>query len=97
VRKRFKLSGGAYKRYEPGPVFADHVEQFKENPDTWAWGRCPFHLDSNPSFSMNVQTGWYRCASTSCGTTGGNIVSFVCAIYELETRQALQYLEDHYG
>lgn len=95
MRKRFKPSSGAYKRYEPGPVFADHVEQFKENTDAWAWGCCPFHADRNPSFSMHVESGWYRCAS--CGATGSSIVGFVSELQGIDTREALQYLEDHYG
>lgn len=26
-----------------------------------AWGRCPFHKDNNPSFSVNLKRGVYYC------------------------------------
>lgn len=88
---------GHYKRYGPGHVFAEAVENYSEHEYPWAWGCCPFHDDRHPSFSMNVETGWYRCNSTHCGATGSNIVSFVRDLHETDTRGALQFLETHYG
>ena len=32
---------------------------------------CPFHDDSRPSFSIDVEEGLFYCASTSCGLRGG--------------------------
>ena len=87
----------SYKRYDPGPVFANTVENFHERNDTWAIGCCPFHDDRHPSFTMNVETGWYRCNSTHCGATGSSIVSFVSRLYGLDTRAALEFLEAYYG
>lgn len=86
-----------FKQYVCAHVFADNVAQFKESGDDWAWGCCPFHSDRNPSFCMNLATGSYRCLSGHCGTHGPNIVSFVCALFEFEKREALEYLENHYG
>lgn len=97
MRKRFEPSGGAYKRYEPGVVFANTVEGYRERNETWAIGCCPFHDDRHPSFSMNVETGWHRCNATHCGVSGNSVVSFVSRLHGFDTRTSLQYLEDHYG
>ena len=32
---------------------------------------CPFHPDTSPSFSVNVDTGLFLCRSASCGVRGG--------------------------
>jgi len=32
---------------------------------------CPFHDDSSPSFSINMETGMFICRSASCGLRGG--------------------------
>ena len=37
-------------------------------------GHCPFHDDSRPSFSINLESGLYTCHA--CGESG-NIVTFI--------------------
>jgi hypothetical protein len=32
---------------------------------------CPFHDDSRPSFSIDVEEGLFYCGSTACGLRGG--------------------------
>lgn len=32
---------------------------------------CPFHSDSRPSFSIDVEEGFFVCGSTRCGARGG--------------------------
>ncbi|MDC1299909.1 CHC2 zinc finger domain-containing protein [bacterium] len=32
---------------------------------------CPFHNDSSPSFSINIESGMFICRSASCGLKGG--------------------------
>ena len=85
------------KFYDPAQVFADHVEQFHARNDTWALGCCPFHDERRPSFSMNLESGWFRCNSTHCQTDGKNIVEFIMELHTLTFRQALSYLEARYG
>lgn len=49
------MSYGVYESfYEP------HVSGFKSN-GRQAYGRCPFHEDTNASFSVNLLTGQFRC------------------------------------
>jgi DNA primase len=40
------------------------------NADGEIHARCPFHNDSNPSFSINVDRGVFICRSSSCGVRG---------------------------
>ena len=82
---------------DPAVVFNDLLPDLAEASNGFAWACCPFHDDSNPSFSVNLRTGWYRCFSTSCGQAGPNIVSFVCELLAIETAEARRYLEAHYG
>jgi DNA primase len=41
--------------------------QLKKTGKTWK-GLCPFHQDKNPSFTVNSETGRYKC--WSCGEAG---------------------------
>jgi hypothetical protein len=103
--KRFSPSGYMYqpsilqrravKPALPSPTnfYATEIAEFKERGDGWAWGCCPFHADRNPSFCMNLRTGWYECKSSNCGETGNSIVSFVSALHGLSTTDSIRYLE----
>lgn len=37
---------------------------------------CPFHDDRTPSFSVNVEHGFYKCFGSSCGAQG-DVFSFI--------------------
>lgn len=88
-------SASAYE-IDPETVFEDLVKGLRTGTDDFAWGCCPFHDDQNPSFCVNLITGWYRCVSTSCGASGTSIVGFVGHLFGLDRREAIEYLEDHY-
>ena len=74
--------------------YAAEIDGLKEYRNGWAWGHCPFHADSNPSFTVNQDTGAFRCMSSSCGVSGSNIVSFVSQRDGLSSREARRFLED---
>ncbi|NCU65795.1 hypothetical protein GWK50_08085 [Acidovorax sp. 210-6] len=82
---------------EPALVFDDLLPDLREYSNGFGWACCPFHDDHNPSLCVNLETGWYKCHSSSCGAHGSNIVSFVGAHLGLEYREAREYLEEHYG
>jgi hypothetical protein len=82
---------------DPSRVFQDLLPDLAENGSGFGWACCPFHDDGRPSFCVNTQTGWYRCASTSCGATGSNIVSFVGALLGLSFADARSHLEARYA
>lgn len=90
-----RTSSSAYS-IDPEPVFEDLVEDLRTGKDEFAWGCCPFHDDHNPSFCVNLKTGWYRCFSTSCGAAGTNIVGFVGDLLGYSYLEAISYLEDNY-
>ncbi|CAG0970958.1 DNA primase [Rhodocyclaceae bacterium] len=74
--------------------YAAEIDGLKEYRNGWAWGHCPFHADSNPSFTVNLDTGAFRCMSSCCGVSGSNIVSFVSQRDGLSYREARRFLED---
>ena len=57
-------------------------------------GRCPFHEERTPSFSVNPVEKLYYCFG--CGA-GGNLVGFVMAKENLDFPAAIEYLADKYG
>lgn len=88
-----KQSKRKYVLPTPAAFYNDAIEAISQRDSDWAWGRCPFHADSNPSFCMNLESGFYKCMSSNCGETGGNIVSFVSALHGLTRKEAVRYLE----
>jgi len=43
--------------------YQELIPSLKVNGKPEALGLCPFHDDTNPSFSVNVETGLFRCFS----------------------------------
>ena len=82
---------------DPEVIYEDLLADLKHGNEGFAWACCPFHDDNNPSFCVNVESGWYKCHSSSCGATGSNIVGFAGALLGYEYHEARTYLEQHYG
>ncbi|GIX07631.1 MAG: DNA primase [Candidatus Poribacteria bacterium] len=57
-------------------------------------GRCPFHPDDTPSFSVSAEKGLYHCFG--CGASG-NIVTFVSQRENIPYSEALQRLAQRAG
>ena len=55
------------------------------------FGLCPFHDDTRPSLSINMEKGWYRCHA--CGAKGGGITKFHMTRYSLTFKQTIKELE----
>jgi CHC2 zinc finger len=89
------LSRRRERRDLPKPVdfYPVVLDQLREYENGWAWARCPFHGDSNPSFCVNLESGYYKCHASHCGETGTSIVSFVSALHGLPYSDALDWLE----
>ncbi len=81
----------------PEAVYEDLLPDLAHGNDGFAWACCPFHDDHRPSLCVNVESGWYRCMSSSCGATGSSIVGFVGALLGFEYAEARRHLEEHYG
>jgi DNA primase len=52
-------------------------------------GCCPFHEDSNPSFSVSEETGYYVCFG--CGSSG-DVIDWVCQTQKVDKREAVRQL-----
>lgn len=87
-----KRSGPVTTMPTPREFYEAEIESLTEYRENWAWGLCPFHPDGKPSMVINLESGWFCCKS--CGTSGNNIVSFVRQLHELDTADALAYLEE---
>lgn len=52
---------------------------------------CPFHSDNNPSFSINLDTGLFKCHTQGCaGNAGGNMYQFYQLIHKEDGMSAEQ-------
>ncbi len=58
---------------------------------------CPFHGDAHSSFSINPETGLFKCYVSTCKAfDGGNLTQFIAYTYNISTREAyLKILEDN--
>lgn len=52
--------------------------------------RCPLHQDTNPSFSLNIQTGMYNCFA-GCG--GGEFVRLVELVLDCSPQEAHDWIK----
>lgn len=58
------------------------------------FGECPFHVDTDPSFSVTPGTGLWYCFG--CGK-GGNLISFVMRYHHIDYDAAVGRLCQHAG
>jgi DNA primase len=56
-------------------------------------GRCPFHEERTPSFSVNAQEKLYYCFG--CGR-GGDVITFVRETEQLDFAEALEWLAERF-
>jgi len=52
---------------------------------------CPFHVEKAPSFTFNVIEKVYHCFGCN---EGGDVISFVGKVKDLDFKEALTFLED---
>jgi hypothetical protein len=69
------------------------VEQYVDlNPK--GSGKCPFHEDTNPSFSVNDKENYWHCFS-GCG--GGSVIDFWMRLHRMEFKEAMKDLAERLG
>ncbi|MBO98127.1 MAG: DNA primase, partial [Flavobacteriales bacterium] len=56
-------------------------------------GKCPFHNEKTPSFTVSPTKGIYKCFG--CGK-GGNAVKFIMELEQYNYPEALKYLAKKY-
>lgn len=57
-------------------------------------GLCPFHDDSNNSFSVNLKTGQWHCFAED---RGGNFLDFYAELNGCDTKEAYRQIMGKYG
>ena len=57
-------------------------------------GLCPFHDDSNNSFSVNLKTGQWHCFAED---RGGNFLDFYAELNGCDTKEAYAKIMEKYG
>jgi len=57
-------------------------------------GKCPFHDDINPSFSVNEKENYWNCFS-GCG--GGSVIDFWMKMNDLDFKEAIDDLVERLG
>lgn len=56
---------------------------------------CPYHDDKDPSFSVNLATGMYKCFVADCKLfDGGNVTKFLAIIEDIPMNDAAQRILD---
>jgi hypothetical protein len=71
----------------------DMVEQYVDL-NAKGIGKCPFHDDVNPSFSVNEKENYWNCFS-GCG--GGSVIDFWMKLNDLEFQGAVEDLAERLG
>ena len=79
-------------RLDIADVIGDYVA-LKKNGQSF-WGRCPFHSEKTPSFSVSPERQTFHCFG--CGK-GGDVFTFVMEMEHLEFREALERLAERAG
>ncbi len=79
-------------RLDIAEIVGDYVS-LRVNGHTY-WGRCPFHSEKTPSFSVSKERQTFHCFG--CGK-GGDIFTFIMEIEHLEFKEALERLAERAG
>jgi len=69
------------------------VSNYVELNDT-GLGKCPFHEDNHPSFSVNLKENYWNCFS-GCG--GGSVIDFWMKLNNMEFKDAVKDLAERLG
>lgn len=83
-------------RISPVNYFLRYAPRLRESsPSKWVTVNCTFHSETNPSMSVNLDTGGFVCHA--CGAKGGDIIAFEMQRYGLNFSEALTKLSLEWG
>lgn len=86
--KRFKESK-PIALPDPLSFYQGEFPEIEESSE-WVIVHCCFHYDNNPSLSINLVHGGFKC--WACGTSGGDIVTFYIKRYGSSYSEAMTRL-----
>ncbi len=58
------------------------------------WGRCPFHHEKTPSFTVNQEKGFFHCFGCHAS---GDVISFIMKIENIDFNDTIGFLADRVG
>lgn len=79
---------------EPRLYYTAYFKGLKTNAQNWVKALCPFHDDHNPSLSVSLEHGGFRCFA--CGKSG-DLIGFHMELNGMSYREARKDLEVKYG
>ena len=79
-------------RLDIAEVIGDYVV-LRKSGQTY-WGKCPFHNEKTPSFSVSPERQTFHCFG--CGK-GGDVYTFIMEIENLDFKEALERLAERAG
>ena len=88
-RQHFKTSFDKSALPAPADYYLQHFPTLR-NEATNEMVLCQFHNDHNPSLSLNLETGAFRCFA--CGAKGGDIIAFHCLKFDVGFVEAAKEL-----
>src|ERR1700709_1521130 len=74
-------------------VIGEYVPLRKAGPNRYS-GRCPFHTEKTPSFSVSALHQYYKCFGCDAK---GDVIKFVMEFHHLTFPEALKTLADRNG
>ncbi|TLD40617.1 MAG: DNA primase [Candidatus Jettenia ecosi] len=74
--------------------YTRHIPGFETNGKTEVSCHCPFHDDKEPSLSVNLEKGVFKCFG--CSEQGG-VVKFIQLLYGLDKKDALERIKEEEG
>jgi DNA primase len=102
ILKKVQPGRKTFRDYNKG-ISQSQIERAKKDPrgfyksqgfklnrinKDYAMELCVFHEDHNPSLSINLRTGSFKCFS--CGARGGDIIDFYQQRYGVSFKEALK-------
>jgi len=72
----------------------DHADVKLKRSGSYMMGKCPFHDEKTPSFSVTPSKGMYKCFG--CGVSG-DAIKFLEEINGWDFTETIEHLADRYG
>lgn len=90
-RKKYKREFDRSRLPTPSTYYSEQFKKLKmKSKSKWVSVKCCFHDDNNPSLSINLVSGYFRCFG--CGATGRDVLAFHILRYGLGFFDAMTQL-----
>lgn len=88
VAKRFQDKNDILSNLDFREFYNSEIEKLSATKNNGqAIGLCPFHQDSNPSLSVNIENGLFKCFGCH---TEGDVFNFYMKRYDVDFKRGLE-------